>query len=213
MKPINCTLVYRRGGDGMEGWMPEHCPSDFFCVPVEGNPNNWVKLLCHDILEHTKEDTGTVEDELKALGAVLYGRASNEYTPILNDLVDLVRESDCEILEPDNYKDELASEYEYELEANLGSDGLSKFLGSCESEDLTEDYTQEQLINWFNVACKWLFLGCDSACERFGSDLNLMEAWYNLNEELKATLPYIEEFERVNISIDSDCQVKMEIEQ
>lgn len=211
MKPINCTLVYRRGEDGIPGWIPEHCPSDFYCVPAEGNPNNWVRLLCHDILEHSQDDTGTLEDELKALGAVLYGRASNEYTPILSDLVNLVHDCGCEIQEPTNYKDELASEYEYELEANLSSEELTKFLGACESEDLTEDYTQEQLAHWYTVARKWLLLGCDSAYKRFGSDLNLIEAWYNLSEELKETLPGVEEFERVNIGINEFCEVSLAV--
>lgn len=57
--------------DGSTGWVMVGAPSTH--VPVQGMG------VAHDILEHHKNDKGTVEEELQALGAIYYIRGLGGY--------------------------------------------------------------------------------------------------------------------------------------
>lgn len=56
---------------GTYGWLLEGAPSTY--VPLSGMG------IAHDVLEHLVGDTGTIEEELMALGAALYIRGDGGY--------------------------------------------------------------------------------------------------------------------------------------
>ncbi len=56
---------------GEDGWLLVGAPSTY--VPL------WGMGVAHDLLEHRRNDTGTVEEELLAFGAALYVRGEGGY--------------------------------------------------------------------------------------------------------------------------------------
>lgn len=56
---------------GMNGWLMVGAPNTY--VPLTG------MAVAHDLLEHRRNDQGTVEDELLAFGAILYIRGEGGY--------------------------------------------------------------------------------------------------------------------------------------
>ena len=81
------------GNNGIEGLLFEDAPSHFDAVGIPENDNQYLNpmnLIIHDILEHDhKNDNGSVECELMAVGGACYGRGNHgTITPdgIINDI-------------------------------------------------------------------------------------------------------------------------------
>lgn len=69
------AMTYGNEHTGEEGLLPIGWDSWATPTPLYSNPHkDHYRGLAHDLIEHMGEQNGTAEDELRALGAVIFGR-------------------------------------------------------------------------------------------------------------------------------------------
>lgn len=204
MKPQSCTLTYRQSTEsGLWGWIPQHLPE--FFDGVETYSKYSIRLLCHDILEHTKGDKGTPEEELQAIGAAMYGRGSYDYINFNSDLVFIFSESQSNLKKPrkPKYYDDYVTDY---IEPLINLEKLpTELLEEC------DEVTEEQIQQFIDYALVWLVKGIIKAENKYNDSLTLNELFFNLSELLIEQLPRVDLCDKLRINIIDEYTIKTKI--
>lgn len=158
-------------------------------------------VLAHDILEHIGNQTGSIEDELRAFGVILFGRYEqgliggvyqSPETTLAYDIADFLTPN---LIKPKRYISEetIASIFQYMKEP------LTK-----EFKFTYEDYTPTE--EFYKTVIHYLSLGFIQAKRRYKYSGALTHLYQNLQSDLLQELKYEDEYsvKKVYVRIDTD---------
>lgn len=148
-------------------------------------------VIAHDVFEHIGKQTGSVEDELRAFGAILFGRfslgiTSNDRslgTEIASFLKPNIKQIKRTKIHPDvlYYADSLCegiqSEFKY-------------YYPKCDFKTI-----QNQVLHWISK-------GYRQAERKYKYPSTLVNMYIELQRQLREKLKWVEFFKHVNISYD-----------
>lgn len=145
---------------GNDGWIlkPE--------FDVAGN-----MTIAHDTVEHFRDDDGSVEHELMAMGAVMFGRITMGLATENGMAVDLkymyiYANDGSGIVEPCDYKRKIDDEYfSPETLDDLCDDASVKIMDELECTDDSDTFNH--IINFLTIAKQWIAKGYYRAKRRF----------------------------------------------
>lgn len=147
--------------NGNEGFLFEGAPSHFDATPIDDNS---IRLLCHDVLEHDiKKDSGSVVDELRAIGAACYGRGNYgtvSANGILNDIVSMARDSML-YLPHTNKGMKKFDDIEWIL-SDIDMNKLIHYISS-EMNDYDIDRSTNEIKSFINLAFRYIRQGARKA--------------------------------------------------
>lgn len=145
---------------GNDGWIlkPE--------FDVAGN-----MTIAHDTVEHFRDDDGSVEHELMAMGAVMFGRVTMGLATencMAEDLryMYIYANDGSGIVEPCDYKRKIDDEYfSPETLDDLCDDASVKIMDELECTDDSDTFNH--IINFLTIAKQWIAKGYYRAKRRF----------------------------------------------
>lgn len=186
----------RTDNNGNTGLIFRGAPSHFDTVSLTGykgqrfNPAN---LLTHDLLEHNfKQDNGSAEHELMALGAAMFGRGNHGDVTIdglVGDLMNVARESGMNI-KPTKQGIKSFEPIEWQIEEIQASGIINSMY-----REFDEDYSIEDIKAFLLNAYRYIRQGARKANKRFKNSFNMYSMFYGLSSEIMNKGKYIEEDE------------------
>jgi hypothetical protein len=187
--------------NGNTGLIFKGAPSNFDTVDLgsyKGYGFNPANLIVHDLIEHDfKRDNGSVECELMALGAAMYGRANHgeiEVKGLLSDIVNCARDCNLEI-EPTNKGLKQFEPIQWQIE-ELENYNLIKNI--CFELDM--DRPNKEVKEFVKYAFRYIRQGARRAEKRFGNSSSMVCFFSRLSSEIMQKGKYIEEYEQLIVN-------------
>lgn len=180
--------------NGNEGFLFEGAPSHFDEVaPSKDNQYfNPMNLIIHDILEHDhKNDNGSVECELMAVGGACYGRGNHgTITPdgIINDITSCAR---------DNFhlKKTTKGIKKFEpIEWIIESINMQKLKKYIRAELCDDDISDKKINDYIKLAIQYIRIGARKAQKRYKTSFNMYNLFDKMVRELTRVVAYFDEY-------------------
>lgn len=160
MSKASFNFTFGTDQHGNDGWIlkPE--------FDVAGN-----MTIAHDTVEHFRDDDGSVEHELMAMGAVMFGRVTMGLATencMAEDLryMYIYANDGSGIVEPCDYKRKIDDEYfSPETLDDLCDDASVKIMDELECTDDSDTFNH--IINFLTIAKQWIAKGYYRAKRRF----------------------------------------------
>lgn len=196
---MKAIFEFKTDDNANYGLLFQGAPSHFDTVDLtrfNGAGFNPAGLIVHDLIEHDfKRDTGSVEDEFKALGAAMYGRGnygSITIDGLMNDIVGNAR--DCNLyLKPTLKGCKKFEDIEWQIE-ELNN---AKLIQSIKNELDTEN--TKEVKEFIKLAFRYIRQGARKAAKRFKSGFNMFSMFDGMQREVLKVGKHLEEFEQLII--------------
>lgn len=198
------------------GWFPRWAPETFY-----GNLEG--RMFAHDMLEHKPNDSGSVADECRALGAVLrvrgdwlsnpYNGGTSYHEAIQSDLISMLRDTD------------VFSNYELSFKAKRLPRGLSfdlvhdrewinELVTMLQREYNNDDNppSAREYRQLVRCALQYMKQGYIEACKRYPKHLDMRHVFMQTAEAVDKHLKYEEYSEGEQLTVivydDATCTIE-----
>jgi hypothetical protein len=189
---------------GGYGWIPKGMTGFNAC---DG------RLIAHDVLEHFRDDRGTIEGEMRALGTVLFGRGlsghfSSQYNPdpahhlssdILYFLINIVENGTCKAPKPPNtYK--LRDDYAEDIMNNI----RLKVIKDLPQETDCFHANRAEYMKRLDILLDWMRIGFRKAVKKWGHDngWNLTRLFERIAREVDENHKHGENYEELTVKVN-----------
>lgn len=164
---------------GNEGWKPMQ--EGFNVVSDFG--------MAHDILEHSPSDTGTLADEIRAFGAMLFIRGESYWWAnqragrgfadnAADEIYEFMKKLERRELELDTPPVTKPITYSHFPEEELAETLAQIKKCALSDKEFSDDWlTQAQVTHYFKIFKHWMRIGYRNAIKRFGTDNADEVAW------------------------------------
>lgn len=179
--------------NGIEGLLFEGAPSHFDAIQKnESQYFNPMNLIIHDILEHDhKNDNGSVECELMAVGGACYGRGNHgTVTPdgIINDIISL----SCDSI---NLKKTTKGIKKFEpIEWIIESINIQRLKHDIKIELCDDDISNKAINDYIKLAIQYIRIGARRAHKRFKNSFDMYNLFDKMVRELSRVVKYFDEY-------------------
>lgn len=148
-------------------------------------------VIAHDVFEHIGKQTGSVEDELRAFGAILFGRFSLGITSndrsLGTEIASFLKPNIKQIKRTKVHPDILAY-------ANSLCEGIQS--------EFKYHYPECDFKTIQNQVLHWISKGYRQAERKYKYSSTLVNMYLELQRQLREKLRWVELFKHVNISYD-----------
>lgn len=220
---MKAIFEIREDDNGNTGFMFQGAPSHFDAVSLDrvSQYYNPASLIVHDLIEHDfKNDSGSVEDELKAIGGAMYGRGKHgtlTVEGIMSDLALMARNSNL-FLKPTKKGVKKFEPIEWMIE-ELKKDMRKVYNYITGELDSDDDISHYDVVRFVKRALCYIRQGARRAHKRFKNSFDMFNMFDKMSREIlavgKITCEYSEQlivefcfkkqsFNVYNKSIDND---------
>lgn len=191
----------KQDDNGINGLMFEGAPSHFDAIDISmaSQYYNPMRLVAHDILEHDiKNDDGSVECELMAIGAAMYGRGNHgeiDARGFLGDIVSMARDSMLQ-LKNTNKGMKTFEPIEWIIE-ELKNKNLIKEI----KNELGDDFKTSEINNFIKLALRYIRIGARRAERRFKNSFDMYNMFLKLTDKLSKVARFMDEFQQLIVHV------------
>lgn len=188
---MKVKLNWVEDDNGIEGFLFEGAPDFFDAV----SPDNNMQLIAHDLLEHDfKNDTGSCEHELMAVGAASFGRGNYGTVTsdgIITDITSIAR--DCLLkLQPTTKGIKKFDPIEWIIEG-IDKNKLKRYIIS-EVQDYDIEFTDKDIEQFIKLCFQYIRIGARKAQKKYGHGFNLYNLFDKMSRELQKACKYFDQY-------------------
>jgi hypothetical protein len=197
---MKAIFEIREDDNGITGLMFQGAPSHFDAVDLsrgEKSRFNPANLIVHDLLEHNfNKDSGSVEDELKAIGGAMYGRGNHgdvEVRGFYSDMLSMARDSNL-ILRNTNKGMKKFEPVEWIIEELLNSNLINdiKF-------EVDEEAETSRIRKFITLAIRYIRQGARRAHKRFKNSFDMYNMFIKMSNKVLEKGRYVDYGEQLII--------------